>query len=485
MTVSFRTRLVAFAALVFTGVLSAVLVLVWSSVRSVEIERLESRLCLEARRLAAQRFDGEEAVRLEADVMGKLRVADPARLMLRAEPFGTRAFQSAQWPHGLRIDDLHWTPLPDRKAGALPAPPRPGSGRREPVDTPAAPGPAPRLDCSIATFDHGGAPWRAALATGPAGRSVVGADPEAAVEELLAALRSTLGVVVPAALGLVAVGAWLLAAVSIRPVVRLSEAMKSMSQKDLSQRLESRDEDREFQELIGAYNAMLERLQASFEQASRFSADAAHELRTPLTILQGRLEQAIRKSEDRAIQADLTDMLDELGRLASVTRKLLLLAQADAGQLALHRTRVDVTELLNALVADVQMLVSDRRVTVAVEPDLVVTGDGLLLRQLLNNLVSNAVRYCKAGGWIDITGRRHPSTVEVTIANASDPVPAASRRRLFDRFYRLDPARRRQSEGVGLGLSLAREIARAHGGDLTLEPGPADVVRLKLELPIA
>ena len=107
-----------------------------------------------------------------------------------------------------------------------------------------------------------------------------------------------------------------------------------------------------------AYNLMLERLDISFQQASRFSADAAHELKTPLTILQGRIERAITQADGRAIQADLSDMLDEVGRLSAITRKLLLLAQADAGRMALQRTQVDLTELLDALVADAQMLES-------------------------------------------------------------------------------------------------------------------------------
>jgi heavy metal sensor kinase len=312
---------------------------------------------------------------------------------------------------------------------------------------------------------------------------MVAADAAAATDELLGVLRSTLGVVVPLALALVALGAWLLSAVSMRPVSRLREAMKSVNRKDLNRRLEGRGEDREFQELIGAYNAMLERLQASFEQASRFSADAAHELRTPLTILQGRLEQAIHKSDKRAIQSDLTEMLDELGRLSSVTRKLLLLSQADAGHLALHRRPVDLADMLDALVTDARMLVTDQAVTSAIEPGLTVNGDELLLRQLLNNLVSNAVRYGRPGGWINIAGRRLPSAIEVTVANAAVPIPAESRARLFDRFYRLDPARNRQSEGTGLGLSLAREIARAHGGELALEPSAADVVCVRLQLP--
>jgi two-component system, OmpR family, heavy metal sensor histidine kinase CusS len=487
MTISFRTRLIAVAALVVTGVLSAVLALVWSNVRRVEFERLEARLCLEARRLASQRFDVEEAGRLEVDVMGKLRLGDPTQLMLRIEPIGAPAYLSAQWRAGPRIDDLHWAPMAERKGELASEPPRPehpppGGNKRTPAP-PALPGPPPRTRCSLASFEYAGARWHAALVAGPEGRGVVAADAAAAADELLAVLRGTLGIVVPLALGLVAIGAWLLSAVSMRPVSRLREAMKSVSQKDLSRRLESRNEDREFQELIGAYNAMLERLQASFEQASRFSADAAHELRTPLTILQGRLEQAIHKSEKRAIQSDLTDMLDELGRLAGVTRKLLLLSQADAGHLALHRKRVDLTDLLGTLVNDAQMLVTDQTVTSAIEPGLSVNGDALLLRQLLNNLVSNAVRYCKPGGWITIAGHRRHSAVEITFANSAEPIPSASRAQLFDRFYRLDPARSRQSEGTGLGLSLAREIARAHGGDLTLEPGPADAVKLKLQLP--
>ena len=103
--------------------------------------------------------------------------------------------------------------------------------------------------------------------------------------------------------------------------------MRGVTKAALDQRLDAAGEDREFKELITAYNVMLERLQQSFQQASRFSADAAHELKTPLTILRGRVEQAIKKSDNRAIQADLTQLLDEVGRLAAITRKLLLLSR--------------------------------------------------------------------------------------------------------------------------------------------------------------
>ena len=122
--------------------------------------------------------------------------------------------------------------------------------------------------------------------------------------------------------------------------------MEAVNQQSLEHRLPAGREDREFKELIDAYNRMLDRLEASFHQATRFSADAAHELRMPLTSLQGQIEQAMRLSGDEPIQVQLSQMLDEAGRLSSITRKLLLLSQADAGKLALLRTPVDLSSML-------------------------------------------------------------------------------------------------------------------------------------------
>jgi heavy metal sensor kinase len=317
-----------------------------------------------------------------------------------------------------------------------------------------------------------------------AGRGFIAAERRAATAELEEALRRVLAPVVPLALVLIGTGAWLLSSLVMRPLNRLREAMTSMTPDALGQRLSSHGEDREFRELIGAYNAMLERLAASFEQASRFSADAAHELKTPLTVLQGRLELALRRSESGAMQEDLAEMLEEVGRLAAITRKLLLLSQADAGGLALNVTKVDLAEMLAELVADGHMLATGHEIASAIEPGLSVQGDALLLGQLFNNLVSNALRYCPPGGRIEVAGRRAGDAVEVVFSNTTAPIAARERQRLFDRFYRLDPARTRKGEGSGLGLSLAREIARAHGGDLQLEPSAEDVVRLRVTLPV-
>ncbi len=302
-------------------------------------------------------------------------------------------------------------------------------------------------------------------------------------------LRRALQVLVPLALALSALGAWLLASLTMRPVNRLRTAMQGVTRLALDQRLASAGEDREFKELIAAYNTMLTRLDASFQQANRFSADAAHELKTPLTILQGRIEQALHRAPGAAAdpvqQAWLSDMLDEVGRLAAITRKLLLLSQADAGQLALHREDLDLAELLNTLVADAQMLVTDQQVSSQVAPGLRTRADALLLRQLFNNLLSNALRYGRPSGWITVSGRQQAGGVEVVFANATAPIAAAQRARFFNRFHRGDAAHNRAVDGHGLGLSLSREIARAHGGELTLEASADDEARLRLWLPKA
>ncbi len=483
MTISYRTRLFVMAASIVAATLAAVMMAGWSSVLNFEVDRLDSRLCTEARRLAWEPFHGDQMPRLEADLLGKLRLSSPRQLMLRFDSItGGSGFQSANWDSSLNIETLALAAAPRDVAGAR------DKAVRDPAPDPKGERSSPpkRVSpegCAVTSFRALGTQWRAALYTVPTGRSFLAADLAATEAELHDALRRALTIMIPLALTLTALGAWVLASLTMRPVNRLRDAMKNVTQKALDQRLSTAGEDREFRELIAAYNTMLERLEASFRQASRFSADAAHELRTPLTILQGRIEQAIAKSDRRAIQSDLTDLLEEVGRLSAITRKLLLLSQADAGRLALHITRVDLTELLDGLMADAQMLASDRKISSAIERDLIIQGDAVLLRQLLNNLLSNAVRYSVPAGWIEVVGRNVSSGIEVIFANATTPISAEDRLRLFDRFYRGDPAHSRNVDGTGLGLSIAREIARAHGGDLTLEPSAQDQARLRLWLP--
>ena len=484
MTISFRTRLFVVSALIVAGVLSAVVALGWASLRDAQLETLDERLCNEARRIATQPFLGEELARLESDLAIKLRLGSTAELLVRYEPRdGGPAFESAGWAGAPTLASLPWEARRAPLLGEpLPRPPplAPPDARRPPP--PPAHGPPA---CALASFEHRGGHWRAARFEAPFGRSAVAANLASAESALQGAVGRTLATVVPLALVLTALGAWLLASLTMRPVNRLRIAMGEVSQRALDQRLSGAGEDREFKELIGAYNTMLARLEASFGQASRFSADAAHELKTPLTILQGRIEQALAGSGHGALDDELTQMLDEVGRLALITRKLLLLSQADAGRLDLQRARVDVSQLLEDLVTDSRMMVADGELQAHIAPELAVQADAVLLRQMVNNLMANAVRHRRPGGHIRVRARALAGAIEIHLANQTAPIEAAERARFFERFYRGDASHGRRVDGSGLGLSLALEIARAHGGDLRLEPSPSDEVRLRLSLPAA
>ena len=228
---------------------------------------------------------------------------------------------------------------------------------------------------------------------------------------------------------------------------------------------------------------MLKRLEVSFQQATRFSADAAHELKTPLTILQGRIEQALTSTIEPVQQQLLSGLQEEVTHLSVITRKLLVLSQADAGHLVLDRKTVNWSELLESILTDAVLFVDGRKFTITIEPKLQVSGDATLLHQLCNNLIMNAILHGREASWIIVSANAIDGKVETLFSNACKPVSSEERARFFDRFYRGEIVRDKGTNGSGLGLSLAREIARAHGGDLLLLPSADDVVTLRLWLP--
>jgi two-component system, OmpR family, heavy metal sensor histidine kinase CusS len=243
--------------------------------------------------------------------------------------------------------------------------------------------------------------------------------------------------------------------------------------------------DREFVELLAVFNQMMARLERSFTQASRFSADAAHELKTPLSILQGELEQALQAAPPGSeLQQRLSSFLDEVRHLSTIVRKLLLLSLADAGQMQLSTTDVDLSELIADLASDIELISPDLTVQMEVASGLNIPADRPLLIQVLQNLIGNATKYNLQAGWVRIEAGYRDRLVFVRISNRSPDIPASERAAIFDRFYRGDPARNKQVEGLGLGLSLAREIVYAHGGDLTLDPTPPGQTAFTLTLPM-
>ncbi len=325
------------------------------------------------------------------------------------------------------------------------------------------------------------------LATSDTARIVV-AVAESSIDAEMKGIRNALIIAMPLALLLIGIGAWLFSGRSLRPVHKLMASARRVTAEGLNQRISVNGEDKEFIELIDVYNEMLERLERSFTQARRFSADAAHELKTPLAILQGQLERAIQSAEDgSAMQSELTSILDEVRRLSTISRKLLLLSQADAGKLKIHYEPVNLSSTVKELVEDTRMLAPNLNVRANIDPGLEVSADGSLLEQILHNLISNAIKYNVADGWITIEAHGKPTLnlIEITVTNSSRPIGEVEIGKVFDRFYRAQAAYDNNVEGIGLGLSVSRELARAHGGDISLAASASGtVVSATLVLPL-
>lgn len=274
----------------------------------------------------------------------------------------------------------------------------------------------------------------------------------------------------PGAVALAGLGGTWLARRALRPIETMAERARKITAERLADRLPVENPGDELGRLSAAFNDTLARLEGSFEQLRRFTSDASHELRTPLTALRSVGEVGLRQPRDEASYREIIgSMLEETDRLARLVDSLLTLSRADAGQVQLNRSRIE----LDALARDVANLLSplaeEKRQSISVEARAPVAAlvDPLIFRQALVNLVENAIRHCPDETRIRVVVRDGPPTLEV-IDNGPG-IASEHHDKVFDRFYRVDPARSRESGGTGLGLSIARWAVAAHGGRIELE----------------
>lgn len=285
-------------------------------------------------------------------------------------------------------------------------------------------------------------------------------------------IRNAFLIALPIALFLVGLGGWLVAGRALRPMRAIAETAERMTASGLDRRIPASNEDPEIARVIQVLNRMMDRLEASFRQATRFSADASHELKTPLAIMQGELEAALQAAPPGSKeQQTFSALLEEAQRLKTITRSLLLLAQADAGQLKLSREPVNLTTTLQTIIEDAQILAAESQLQFEVElpAHVTVQADRALLHTALLNLLVNAVKYNEPGGLIRVILSAPDGRVQLEVGNSGPGIAAGEQSKIFDRFHRVEAARSRNVDGIGLGLSLAREIIRAHGGELTLQ----------------
>ncbi len=282
-------------------------------------------------------------------------------------------------------------------------------------------------------------------------------------------------------------GGWWLTRRALEPVAALTQAVEKIHDRNLSEPLPRSGNGDELDRLTEVFNVMTARLDGSFQRIREFTLHASHELKTPLTILRGETETALRdESLSPAERERLLSHLDEVRRLTQIVDGLTFLAKADAGQINFHITPVRFDELVRENFADAQILAEPQGIQVELEhcEELSVIGDRHRLRQLLLNLVDNAIKYNRSQGRVIMSLLRSGNTGQFTIVNTGAGITPENLPRVFDRFFRGNPVPESTIEGCGLGLSIAQWIVFAHHGSIKIESEPSNLTTVTVCLPL-
>lgn len=278
--------------------------------------------------------------------------------------------------------------------------------------------------------------------------------------------RTNLWLAVASAVVLTILLGWVAARRGLVPVRKMADVAKGISASHLNDRLPQEAVPTELTDLAGAFNDMLARLEDSFRRLSEFSSDLAHEIRTPISNLMTQTQVAI--SKDRTAdeyREILYSNLEEYERLARMISDMLFLAKADNGLIVPSVEQVNLDAEVRDLFGFYEAFAEEKGVKFQLEGSALIPGDRLMLRRALSNLLSNAIRYTPDGGTVKVMIEKASDlSVKVTVLNPGMTVPNESLTRLFDRFYRADPSRQKQSDGAGLGLAITKSIVESHKG---------------------
>ena len=286
-----------------------------------------------------------------------------------------------------------------------------------------------------------------------------------------ATLHRTLWLAMPVALLFAAVGGWLIAWRSLAPLASMARQANAIDDRSLDTRLAVPSTGDELSALAGAFNGLLERLRVAFQAQRRFMADASHQLRTPLSITrvaaQVTLAQQDRSTEE--YRESLRTVAQQTGRMTRMVDDMFELALADLDARPLQLEEVYLDEVVKDCVSSARVLAGERSVSVAActPPDVQLRADPSLLRQMILNLVENAVRHTPSGGVVQVGVEAANGQARIAVSDTGTGIPPSDRERIFERFVRLDPAG--SPGGGGLGLPIARWVAQLHGGTLALE----------------
>jgi two-component system, OmpR family, heavy metal sensor histidine kinase CusS len=329
----------------------------------------------------------------------------------------------------------------------------------------------------VATLAGAGTTWMVILSIDPEMKQVnrIGWD----------ILFGMLGAI-PTVLIVIAVGGRWVAKQALAPVEAISQAASRISVHNLDQRLPVPSTADEIADLVVILNTTLDRLQRSFEQSVRFSAEASHHLKTPISVLRAGIEEILTDPDTPAKQQARADaLLHQIHQLTSIAENLLLLARADAGRLDLHRERFDLSDVLRGMCEDASAMAETEGLDVETKlpPELPVVADRRAVSLIVQNLLENAIKYNQPEGCIRIYAHAVNGVAEVTVRSNGEPIPPERAPHIFERFYRARSDGR--ISGQGLGLTIACELAKAHDGRLELVRSDREWTEFRFSLPRA
>jgi len=327
-----------------------------------------------------------------------------------------------------------------------------------------------------------------AIAVFPGARALIRvARLEDGVRQELTELLVGIAVALPTAVLLACLGGYFLAGRAMRPVGRMAERAREITADHLGTRLPIEDPDDELGRLGTVFNETLARLERSFASLRRFTADAAHELRTPLTALRSVGEVALRDAPSPVDHREVVaSMLEEVDRLAGLVDRLLMLSRADSAQVPVLARRVALREIAEEVREYLEPLAAEKgqRILVEGEASVNVRADPLLVRQAVLNVLDNAIEHSPPGADLRLVVGRDGSAGLLDVVDQGPGIAAQHRERIFERFYRVDPARSRETGGAGLGLAIAQWAVHANGGSIAVrsEAGTGSMFRIRLRL---
>lgn len=308
------------------------------------------------------------------------------------------------------------------------------------------------------------------------------------VGETLQRFLVLLVVAIPIALAVSLAGGWFLAGRALRPVDKITLAAQRIAAGDLSQRLSMPAAHDEIGRLAATFNNMIGRLDTSFRQIQQFTSDASHELRTPLTVMKGETDLVLRRPRSLDdYKSVLESNLEEIDRMTRVVDELLFLSRADMGEVKVESLPVAMESLVEDIYRQAKLLAQDRNIEVllgTVMP-VVVQGDDLRLRELLLNLVENAMKYSYPGGKVEISLLNDGREARLSVTDHGIGIAPADHKKIFQRFFRTDVARGHTKKGTGLGLAICTWIAELHKGRVEVKSDLGQGSTFTLVLPLA